>query len=64
MPRFVVCRSFVVRTRWLIEAKDLNDALAALDDEDRTPYYQGDEENEGVYSTIDPAETLDQAIAL
>ncbi len=64
MPRFVVCRSFVVRTRWLIEATDEKDALAALDDTDRTPLYSGDEENEGKYSSIAPETAEDAVIEL
>lgn len=44
MKTFIVCRSFVTRLRWTIEAKDEQDAINAMDDENRTPIMAADEE--------------------
>lgn len=37
MPKFKVSRVFATKYEWTIEAKDEDEALSMLDDDDKTP---------------------------
>lgn len=70
MAKFVICRSFVTRMRWTVEAPNEEAALAMLDhesshdDQGSTPWDLGDEEWLGPYSGTTAEENEDASLEL
>lgn len=71
LKQYVICRSFVTRMRWKVEAESPKAALAMLDHESAydhsegsTPWDAGDEEWLGPYSSTGIEENEDSCIEL
>lgn len=62
--KFLVCRSYVTRCRWTVEAENAEAALAMMDSDDDCPMDGADEEWQGPVGSVDPKEYEDNVVEL